>query len=310
MAAKKPARSDVAPAVAAGPTESKVRVHLPTVPAGLAELVQSDAFRPDLFALAQGDYTQEFVERVRKLKPLLLEPHPLRVPPDVERLARNSPQADVLVRRPHGDFIEPAASVAAEIQRTIDRQSKRQLFTAEEAALILADANGMNGKAMREAIDDAFASGELEFVDAATPLRRLDPRTLRGPYLETYGEFWPMVITSSYGAVTTRAALDAWIEKRDPAYLLQRFSQAIGRDDAPDSRRRLDALRKSGGDARKVNGKWRFKGVAKLVAAEKAAGRGRSDEKTVRRDLQEAVEAERSVGPTALEGLFRTSRLV
>lgn len=285
-----------------------VRVVVPAMPEALLALVRSGAFRPCWFSLAEGAYTPEFAERVRKLEPFILDPHPVRVPPQLAKLAQKSPGADVLVRRPHGDFIEEAARVAAEIQRTIDRQSKRQHFTAAEAASILAAANGMNEPQVREAMDDAFATGELEFVDDRTPLLRLDPRTLQAQYSQTYGDSWPTVITSSYGAVTTRAALDAWIEKRDPEYRLQRFSQAIGRDDAPDGPRRLQALRKLGGSVEKRGGEWLIKGIGKLVAAEKAEGRGRSDAKTVREDLRLAAEAERAEGQAAIAGLLRPNR--
>ncbi len=63
-------------------------------------------------------------------------------------------------------------------------------------------------------------------------------------------------------------------------------------DGQSDPERRLDDLRKLGGDMNWRKMRWRIKGIKKLVALEKANGRSRSDEKTVRLDLKEAAEAE------------------
>lgn len=60
-----------------------------------------------------------------------------------------------------------------------------------------------------------------------------------------------------------------------------------------DPERRLARLRELGGDAKKVRDEWKFSGMVKLVASEKALGRKRSDDKTIRADLKEAAEAER-----------------
>ena len=60
-----------------------------------------------------------------------------------------------------------------------------------------------------------------------------------------------------------------------------------------DTERRLKLLRLLGGSAKYSQGEWRFKGTAALVAQEKADGRNRSDEKTIRADLKEAAQAER-----------------
>lgn len=65
----------------------------------------------------------------------------------------------------------------------------------------------------------------------------------------------------------------------------------------PDPERRLIALRELGGAAKWTRGRdgiqaWRIKGIQSLVAQEKAQGRKRSDEKTIRDDLRDAAEAE------------------
>lgn len=63
----------------------------------------------------------------------------------------------------------------------------------------------------------------------------------------------------------------------------------------PDPERRLAQLRKLGGDAKfnRSKGGWSFTGVKALVTSEKAAGRKRSDEKTIRADLRIAAQDER-----------------
>ena len=66
-------------------------------------------------------------------------------------------------------------------------------------------------------------------------------------------------------------------------------------DEAPtpdDPARRLARLRELGGSAKRRNGDWKFIGIASLVASEKAQGRSRSDEKTIRADLKEAAQNE------------------
>ena len=68
---------------------------------------------------------------------------------------------------------------------------------------------------------------------------------------------------------------------------------ALNAQTAPDDpERRLSRLRELGGSANHRGGEWRFTGIAKLVASEKAQGRSRSDEKTIRLDLKEAAQNE------------------
>lgn len=64
-------------------------------------------------------------------------------------------------------------------------------------------------------------------------------------------------------------------------------------DQTPDAERRLNLLRQLGGSSQYVNGEWKFKGIKLLVTREKADGRNRSDEKTIRSDLKAAAQAER-----------------
>ena len=60
----------------------------------------------------------------------------------------------------------------------------------------------------------------------------------------------------------------------------------------PDPERRLALLRALGGSATYRRNEWKFTGIAALVASEKSEGCKRSDEKTIRADLKEAVQNE------------------
>lgn len=61
-----------------------------------------------------------------------------------------------------------------------------------------------------------------------------------------------------------------------------------------EARRRLEALRKSGGDCTfdTMSNEWRITGLKKLKEQETADGFGRTSEKTLRRDIVMAAEAE------------------
>lgn len=59
-----------------------------------------------------------------------------------------------------------------------------------------------------------------------------------------------------------------------------------------DGVRRLDLLRKLGGEVTRKKGDWRFVGISKLVKAEMEGNRPRASEKTIREDLRNAADAE------------------
>lgn len=66
--------------------------------------------------------------------------------------------------------------------------------------------------------------------------------------------------------------------------------------------RRLARLREMGGTAKYLRGEWKFTGIGVLALAEKRDGRKRVSEKTIRRDLEAAAQAEREAkraGPFA-----------
>ena len=63
-------------------------------------------------------------------------------------------------------------------------------------------------------------------------------------------------------------------------------------DQTADPERRLARLRTLGGTAKYSRGEWRFTKIGELVKAEKADGRNRSDEKTIREDLKAAAQTE------------------
>jgi hypothetical protein len=62
--------------------------------------------------------------------------------------------------------------------------------------------------------------------------------------------------------------------------------------EAPDPERRLSRLRALGGLVQYRRGAWKFTGIAALVESERAEGRKRCAEKTIRADLKEAAQAE------------------
>lgn len=64
-------------------------------------------------------------------------------------------------------------------------------------------------------------------------------------------------------------------------------------DARPDPERRLALLRELGGAAKYSRCEWTFTGIKALVDTEKANGRKRSTEKTIRADLKEAAQIER-----------------
>lgn len=68
---------------------------------------------------------------------------------------------------------------------------------------------------------------------------------------------------------------------------------ATASDARPDPERRLALLRELGGSPKYSRCEWTFTGIRALVDTEKANGRKRSTEKTIRADLKEAAQNER-----------------
>ena len=66
-----------------------------------------------------------------------------------------------------------------------------------------------------------------------------------------------------------------------------------GKDQTLDPERRLTRLLELGGSATYARYEWKFKGTSALVKSEKAEGRERSAEKTIRADLKMAAQSER-----------------
>jgi hypothetical protein len=90
---------------------------------------------------------------------------------------------------------------------------------------------------------------------------------------------------------------DAFIDKpapeQSPATHAPVVAVVPASDARPDPERRLALLRELGGAAKYARCEWTFTGIKALVTSEKAAGRKRSTEKTVRADLKEAAQNER-----------------
>jgi hypothetical protein len=70
-------------------------------------------------------------------------------------------------------------------------------------------------------------------------------------------------------------------------------SAVLNSDAMSDPMRRLALLRTLGGTAKYSKSEWTFTGIKALVVAEKADGRMRCTEKTIRADLKKAAQAER-----------------
>ncbi len=83
------------------------------------------------------------------------------------------------------------------------------------------------------------------------------------------------------------ATVEAWLTRAQQA--------APAPATLSDGERRLARLRELGGSAKHSRGEWRFEGIGRLAAVEKAEGRKRSDAKTIGRDLKEAAQNEREV---------------
>jgi hypothetical protein len=87
-------------------------------------------------------------------------------------------------------------------------------------------------------------------------------------------------------------------ERRMPPWEREQFAQTtpvniVSADQPADAVRRLAALYALGGTAKYKNGEWKFTGIGKLAAQEKAADRKRIDPKVIRADLVEAAQAAR-----------------
>lgn len=98
-----------------------------------------------------------------------------------------------------------------------------------------------------------------------------------------------------------------WLRSRGFVDLADRISEPTQAPPATgklaDAELRLKALRDLGGTVKpnkKMGFGWKFTGISKLVAQEKAAGYPRCDEKTIRADLIEAADAEKAARSAGL----------
>lgn len=161
----------------------------------------------------------------------------------------------------------------------------------------------------------AFAEGEVVVQDANNPsnpigivpdisweIRALISAVLTGDLTSA-----PLNITdpNEHSKVTIKSLL-TWLRQHGYGAVANNLgsvpelnepsSQAADASIEPalsDPERRLSALRELGGDAKWLKMKWRFTKIKMLVAQEKRTQKTRSDEKTIRKDLIEAVDAER-----------------
>ena len=110
-----------------------------------------------------------------------------------------------------------------------------------------------------------------------------------------YGTFKVIEAKSAFPALPAGKLIFAHADQdrhRAPFGVLWVRSPASGKDQTPDPERRLTRLRELGGSATYARCEWKFKGTSALVESEKAEGRKRSAEKTIRADLKMAAQSE------------------
>ena len=135
------------------------------------------------------------------------------------------------------------------------------------------------------------AQGWPESATATLTARMLEAMTSRPPVLQTRGRLTGLPNTTPSDIVLHLVHHDdvnEWLESQGLDY---RWSAPVAQPTDPE--RRLARLRTLGGTSTYQNREWRIKGIAKLVAIEKEAGRSRCDEKTIRADLKNASQSER-----------------
>ena len=173
-----------------------------------------------------------------------------------------------------------------------------------EAAQIVADSNSqVNAVEFRKQMEKAAQLGELTIRKNGIPISatELENRQIwNTPIRQTDANKWLQ-------------SIDAGLELTYPYAGDNAQPQAVPVEaapewEAPDPKRRLDALLALGGTIKHRDGEWRFTGMTALVKSEK--GRKRSDEKTIRGDLKEAAQAERDEKQAGvfLNGLGHRSR--
>lgn len=166
------------------------------------------------------------------------------------------------------------------------------LWTIENAASAIAEQEGWHQGArdtLRQQLMQAAHDG---------PLTVRHPHTALAYRPDTVRDFYELV---------TPADVNVWLRLDPGSSLRWNVSESltvagtaaptVKAEEVPDPQRRLAALRALGGNATRMNGNWSFTRINELTANEKANGRKRSDQKTIRRDLEMAAKAEREEGP-------------
>lgn len=157
----------------------------------------------------------------------------------------------------------------------------------------------------------AFAAGEVvdrngDFPDLSDDERRLTS-AVRAKVLDTSDNQGGSAPDRRTHVLT--ASLITWFRQNGHANLATELEYPRTQGANPslaNARRRLDRLRSLGGDCTydKLDDKWNITGLKLLKAAEDDEGHSRTSEKTLRRDLVSAAEAElqaRRTGPTPVK---------
>lgn len=125
--------------------------------------------------------------------------------------------------------------------------------------------------------------------DTSTPIPAADVRLRKQLVLDLLPAWNRLLIDIESGAIK----LDGLMECPSMPAKQATTTETVA-DGIPEPQRRIALLRTLGGTAKYKNSEWAFTGITRLVAKEKADGRKRCTEKTVRVDLKEAAQAERA----------------
>jgi hypothetical protein len=134
----------------------------------------------------------------------------------------------------------------------------------------------------------AYMLGIQEMDEHTEPLRISQPHQ---PPTQQFKEISDLVRNTPLGEKLL-GKIDTAALTVTPPITVFKASALDDLNDLSDGARRLKKLRFIGGEATKRHGQWKFTKISELIEMEKAEGRKRVSEKTIRKDLAEAAYAE------------------
>ena len=175
--------------------------------------------------------------------------------------------------------------------------------TLHEAAEIFSIEAGEHNEVILSKLEAAARSGLLPVFDPGRNMRREygDSTRVRVFDVEVFCDDLNKWLDANEPRVSYRFPVSLVVAPSTAPAQHTGLPVAAGALDAlPDHERRLARLRELGGSAKYSRGAWTFSAISKLVKSEKAEGRKRSDEKTIRADLREAADNEREAKRTGV----------